>query len=141
MKELVQLGGNYQLKDLIGQTLVHIAAANGFEGILVYLCMVLRMPYDETEMNSRTPLHLAALENQPSTGMLLISMTDNLDQQDIEGFTALHLSALSQCYKMVRNLIIMGASKEITDFKNQKPLDIALSRSDIPIIKLLVIPI
>lgn len=125
----------------MGQNLVHLSAASGYEGILVYLCTILYMPIDETEMNGRTPLHLAALENQPSTGLQLIAWSENLDQQDTEGFTPLHLAALSQSYKIVRNLLIMGANKNITDNKNERPLDISLTHGDLSIIKLLVFPI
>ncbi|OMJ83550.1 hypothetical protein SteCoe_15519 [Stentor coeruleus] len=137
LKEFVKLGGNYMVKNYMGQNLVHLSAANGFEGILVYLCTVLKMPIDETEMNGRTPLHLAALENQPSSGLQLIAWSQNLDQQDTEGFTPLHLAALSQAYKIVRNLLIMGANKNITDNRNERPLDISLSRGDLSIINLL----
>lgn len=138
VKELYELGADIFAKDMAGCGLVHIAAANGFDGILVYLCCVLALPCTETESNGRTPLHLAALESQVNTGMLLIVWSQNLDLQDVEGFTALHLAVLSQCYKLVRNLIIRGANKKIEDNKNETALTVAINRGDSSIIKLLV---
>ena len=126
------------LKDISDQGLVHIAAANGLDCILVYLCTVLGMSFTETDCNGRTPLHLAALESQVTTGILLVVWSSDLNLQDIEGFTALHLAVLSQCYKIVRNLIIRGADKSIKDNKDDTPLSIAINRGDNEIIGLLV---
>jgi ribosomal protein L40E len=138
LKEMIALGGDICKKNALGQNLVHIAASNGFDAIMVYLCKEKDMSYVETEINGRTPLHLAALENQTSTGLVLVNWSPDLNQQDMEKFTALHLAVLSQSYKIVRNLIIMGADHSIEDNKGETALDIALNRGDSAIIKLLV---
>lgn len=139
LKELISLGGDFWRKDSNGHNLVHIAASNGHEPILVYLCFSLKMSYIETDTNNRSPLHLACLENQVGTGMLLIAWNEELDLQDTEGFAPLHLAVLSQSYKLVRNLIIMGANKKVRDLKGETPLDLALIRGDNSIVKLLVV--
>lgn len=138
LKELISLGGDYWRKDVRGHNLVHLAASNGNEPILVYLCFSLKMSYIETDINNRSPLHLACLENQVGTGMLLIAWNEELDLQDTEGFAPLHLAVLSQSYKLVRNLIIMGAKKQVKDLKGETPLDLALINGENSIVKLLV---
>lgn len=132
------LGGDIEKKDTSGQNLVHIAASLGFDAILVYLCREQGMSFETTEINGRNALHLAALDNQVNTGMLLIQWSEDLNIQDSEDFTALHLAVLSQSYKLVRNLIIMNASQDIKDNKGDTALDIALNRGDTSIIRLLV---
>lgn len=139
LKEMVKLGGDFWRKDINGQSLVHMAAAHGFDAILVYLCFELKMSYIENERNGRSPLHLACLENQVLTGMLLIVWNEEIDLQDVEDFTPLHLAVLSSSYKLIRNLIIMGADTKIKDKKGETPLEIALNHGcDTSIIKLLV---
>lgn len=138
LKQFVSLGGDFWRKDSNGQSLVHMAASSGFDSILVYLCFVLKMSYIENEKNGRSPLHMACLENQVVTGMLLIVWNEELNLQDVEDFTPLHLAVLSSSYKLVRNLVIMGADLSIRDKKGETALDIALNRGDAAIIKLLV---
>lgn len=127
-----------KIKDHQGQGLVHLAAACGFESILVYLCREIGLGFDDLDNNERTPLHLAALEGQAGTGMLLVAWETDLNKADIEAFTPLHLSALSQCYKLSRNLLICGANPNIKDRNGETALDIAKTRNAIDIINLLV---
>jgi ankyrin repeat protein len=139
LEKFVKLGGDFWRKDANGQSLVHMAAAQGFDAILVYLCFVLNMSYVENEKNGRSPLHLACLEGQVSTGMLLIVWNEELDLQDVEDFTPLHLAVLSSSYKLIRNLVIMGADLKVKDKKGETAFEIALSHGcDAGIIKLLV---
>lgn len=125
------------MRNVYGQSLVHIAAECGFESILVYLCLELKLCFYSTDMNGRTPLHVAALEGQTGTGLILIAWTDDVNIQDLEGFTPLHLAALSQNYKLTRNLLIKNADPTIKDQKDETPLDIAIARDTKEIIKLL----
>lgn len=140
MKEFIYLGADFWKKDVNGKNIVHIAAACGFECILVYLCFEVRMSYVEADVFGRTPLHLACLEAQVGTGMLLIVWNEELDKIDKEGFYPLQLAVLSQCYKLVRNLLIMGADPKLRDSKNNTTLELAHKRGDHSIISLLVTP-
>ncbi|OMJ67621.1 hypothetical protein SteCoe_35170 [Stentor coeruleus] len=137
VKKFVELGADVTMRNVYGQSLVHIAAECGFESILVYLCQVLKLCFSSTDMNGRTPLHVSALEGQTGTGLLLIAWTHDVNIQDLEGFTPLHLAALSQNYKLIRNLLIKNADTTIKDQKDETPLDIAISRENKEIIKLL----
>lgn len=139
----MRLGGDINLKDSALQSLVHIAASNGFDSILVYLCMEKGASYLDTDINKRNPLHLAALEGQVSTGLLLTVWMQNyyperLNDKDCSGSTAMHLAVVSQCYKIIRNLLIVGADKNVLDQNGNSPLSIAENKEDGPIVKLLV---
>ena len=139
----MNLGGDLAIKDNLSQSLVHIAAKNGFDSILVYLCMEKGVNYLDADVNKRNSLHLAALESQVNTGILLTiwikeNHPESLNDKDCSGSTAMHYAASSQCYKIVRNLLIVGADINIADDKGDTALDIAKSRKDDPIIQLLV---
>ena len=140
MKRFVFYQANPNLKDSHGRGLVHMSAEYGFENIIVYLCKELNLSFEDTDVNGRTPLHIAALESQTSAGMLLIAWTTDLNQIDMEGFTPIHLASLSQNYKLVRNLLIRGAKSDILDSKGDTALDIAINRGSHDIATILVIP-
>ena len=138
MKRLIFYHANPLLKDSHGRGLVHMSAEFGFESILVYLHKELKLGFEDTEVNGRTPLHIAALESQTHAGMLLIAWTKDLDQIDLEGFTPIHLASLSQNYRLVRNLIIRGARADLEDSKGDTALDIAINRGSQDIAEILV---
>lgn len=138
MKRFIVYGADPNLKNSQGQSLVHIAAESGFESILVYLCREIGLSYTDTDSNGRTPLHIAALEGQTNTGILLIAWSSDLNQIDMEGFTPLHLAALSQNYRLARNLVIRRAKTNLRDVKGELALDIAINRGCLEIVKLLV---
>ena len=52
---------------------MHIASEHGFDGILAYLYKELNLNLNETDINKRTPLHLAALNGNITTAMFLIA--------------------------------------------------------------------
>ena len=138
IKEFISNGANPRIKNANGKGLVHIAAECGFEYMLAYFCRALKLSYKDTDINGRTPLHIAALEGQTHAAIMLISWEEDINSIDIEGFTPLHLAAISQNYKIARNLLLKKADTTVKDNKNETALDIALNRDSEDIVKLLV---
>lgn len=73
-----------------------------------------------------TPMHWACYSGRENSVNALISWGAELDCQDkIYGLTPLHLAVLSGNGKIVKKLLIRGANRNIKDFRNKLPLDIA----------------
>ena len=70
------------------------------------------MDINSRDRANRTPLHLAALEGREQSCTVLIALTTNFEMRDNDGFTPLHLAAISGNYRIVRHLIMRGASRE-----------------------------
>ena len=71
---------------------------------------------------------------------MLISLKVNKNTRDQEGRTPLHLAVMSGNEKVIRKLIITGASLEIKDKKDRTPLILAQESSARPIVKMLEPP-
>ena len=75
-----------------------------------------------------TPLHWACYSKSEIALCYLLSWVKILDDQDIEGYTPLHL-AVKSCDAMkstrpVRSLLIRGASREARDKQGRRPVDL-----------------
>lgn len=73
-----------------------------------------------------TALHWACfLGYEISVNFLCSLNSQNLDLQDIEGLTPLHLGVVSGNSRVVRKLLIKGSIVDIMDKNNKKALDVA----------------
>ena len=60
----------------------------------------------------RTALHVAAFEGKEQSCTILIAFTKNFEIKDKDGFTPLHLAVFSNNYRIIRHLIMRGASRK-----------------------------
>ena len=134
-------GADPHLKNINLQGPLHIAADRGFDGILVYTYKELCLDPSEIDSNKRNPLHIAALNGNISSSLFLIAWIQNINAKDCVGNTALHLAASSQCYKIVRNLLLRGADREIKNNDDKTALDLAIAANCLYLVKLLVVSI
>ena len=81
-----------------------------------------------------TPLHWAAYSNAEDILLYLINLNifpseverqEFINKQDMQGFTALHLSVSSKSIRIVMKLLQNGANSEIEDKKGNTPLKLA----------------
>lgn len=80
-------------QDVLGDTVLHVAAAHGHVAILdAYLD---RLPFVLSWVNSRgmTPLHVAAMKGELDAAHLLIDAGSDVDAPDLEGNSPLHFAA------------------------------------------------
>ena len=84
-----------------------------------------------------TPLHWAAYSNAEDILLYLINLKifqnesekdEFINQQDNNGFTALHLSVSSKSIRIVMKLLQSGANYEIKDKKGNTPLNLAINK-------------
>lgn len=74
-------------------------------------------------------MHWAAYSKAEITLVYMLSWITELDDQDCDGFTPLHLAVKSveslQSTRPVRSLLIRGASRNAVDNQDRKPVDLA----------------
>lgn len=134
---LLELGADYRLKDAEAQGLLHICASHGNVALLSYAYKKLNLSLEDADARGRTPLHLSALEGKEQSAGPLIAWSTNVDTPDGDGMTPLHLAALSQNFRIVKHLLIRGATRNVKDSRMKLPRDIAILRNDQDIKKLL----
>ena len=75
-----------------------------------------------------TPLHWACYSRSEIALCYLLSWVPGLNDQDIEGYTPLHLAIKSveilRSTRPVRSLLIRGASRVIKDKNGRRPIDL-----------------
>eukprot|EP00361_Fabrea_salina_P001551 CAMPEP_0202428896 /NCGR_PEP_ID=MMETSP1345-20130828/2793_1 /ASSEMBLY_ACC=CAM_ASM_000843 /TAXON_ID=342563 /ORGANISM="Fabrea Fabrea salina" /LENGTH=334 /DNA_ID=CAMNT_0049039991 /DNA_START=66 /DNA_END=1068 /DNA_ORIENTATION=- len=125
VKAFVFLGADFKLYDDEGQNIVHFAAFTGQLMLISYFHKFLDMPIDSEDFSGLTPLHLAAKEGQEQSATLLIAWSGDLDRKDSEGMTPLHYAALVNSYRIVRHLLMKGASRGSLNNSQATPFGIA----------------
>mgnify|MGYP002475005064 FL=1 len=119
------LGADFKLHDDEGQNIVHFAASSGQLMLISYFHKFLDMSIDPEDFSGLTPLHLAAKEGQEQSATLLIAWSGDLDRKDSEGMTPLHYAALANSYRIVRHLLMKGASRDSLNNSQATPFRIA----------------
>ena len=75
-----------------------------------------------------TPLHWACYSKSEIALCYLLAWLDNLENQDIEGYTALHLAVKSveqiRSTRPVRTLLVRGSSRDALDKQGRRPVDL-----------------
>jgi ankyrin repeat protein len=112
-----------------GHNILHIAASHGHAVLLIYFIRELKMDIYATDKKGRSPLHLAAHEGQPITLIILISMYENIDLKDNFEMTPLHYATLSNEIRVIKHLLLNGASRECLDFEQKRPIDLLMTRN------------
>jgi palmitoyltransferase len=63
-----------------------------------------------------SPLHWAAYLGCELAAAVLLSWDSNVNQQDHDGHTPLHLAVMAENSRIIRNLLLKGADRNILDF-------------------------
>lgn len=77
----------------------------------------------------RSPLHYAALENDLSATVALLTGGESADVQDEQGFTPLHFAAQEYSLSVARLLLESGASVDLENSFGNTPLFVAVFNS------------
>ena len=118
---------------------MHVAAQGDQPLILAYLNGAGLDP-NSLDLKNSLPLHWAAFMGSELAATLLLTWSPPLHQQDSDGQSPLHMACISGNVKIVRSLLIKGASREIRDLKNKRPAEIAQENKNGSLAKMLAKP-
>jgi ankyrin repeat protein len=129
VRELLRKRANSNIKDELGWTLLHYAAANGYADVAKLL-----LEYG-ADMNARdasgwTPLHIAAANGYMDVAILLLEHGANVNARDEHGWTPLHEAAYRGHLDVVKLLLEYGGDPSVKDNGSKTPLDVARMRGN-----------
>ena len=157
---LILHGADLEETDARDFTSLHYAALGGHHQIVQILLLcgtdvsvegVLELVQDEktaevfhdflnlvkTAKNDASALHLAVRSQNPLALRLLIHLQD-IDQQDEEGTSALHLSVQIEQIACMKHLIQEGASVNLQDHLGKTALHYACEQNDLSVVEALI---
>mmetsp|Transcript_36476 Transcript_36476/g.79836 ORF Transcript_36476/g.79836 Transcript_36476/m.79836 type:complete len:505 (-) Transcript_36476:186-1700(-) len=104
-----------QIRDATGRTMLHRAAMEGSEDVLVLLLQYPKRKIDVQDNNGHTALHLAAASGFEACVRRLAASGATLDARDKYGCTALRLAAQWEWPACVRALLELRADPLVED--------------------------
>jgi ankyrin repeat protein len=132
-------------RDQEGRTVLSRAAACGLEAVVEQLLSCAEGNWNATDSDGRTPLSVAAAYGRQSLVQMLLDWSQNDDHkldpnsQDHRLRTPLHHATAYGHEGVVEVLVTCDkVNRNIADKSGQTPLDIAVSRDDVKILKLLM---
>jgi len=129
LKLCVEKGGDIDLKDAEGQTVLHMAASAGNNEILSWLLssqVGSQIAIDSRDSKGQTALFLAAKFNKRRACSILLENGANLLTRDRFGRTALHAALAAQSIESSRVLIEAGGDMFALDSAGQTPFDLLM---------------
>lgn len=86
---LLAAGADFHVKDKLNRSLLHLA---GQPDILAYFLQFMQAYINDCDIQGRTPLHTAAMNQSPECIRLLVAAGANVNAKDDNGDTALHFA-------------------------------------------------
>uniref|UniRef100_A0A8C5R000 Uncharacterized protein n=1 Tax=Leptobrachium leishanense TaxID=445787 RepID=A0A8C5R000_9ANUR len=120
-----------------GETLLHVAAANGHVPVIEFL-ITKGAKIDAKDVKKRTPLHRAAENGHLEAVRVLLKAGANMYCLDSDNQTPVHLAAQNNHQELAQLLLKNGASVDATDEKKQTPLFHAVSGGHEATVKVLL---
>jgi ankyrin repeat protein/serine/threonine protein kinase len=137
MKILLEYGANPNLKDVSGQTPLHLAIVDDKIEIVKLLLEYL-VDYNLKDNLGNNPLTLAIKKNRIEIVELLLQYGADVNLKDDEGRSPLYLAIMDNNIKMVELLLRYGANPNLKDDLGDTLLHIAVQENNLEIIKLLI---
>ena len=108
-----------------GLSLMHVASQGDQPLILLYL-QSQGLPLDVHDTKKGTPLHWAAFSGSDTAASVILAYKNtNPNDKDSEGNTPLHIAVMASNSRIVRNLLLKGANRDMLNNNKESPLDIA----------------
>lgn len=121
---LLNHGANPFLTDSEGISALHYAAHGGNSDIIAHLINNCEMDPNVRSLNGQTPLHLVReYPNSPGTIETFIKLGADINAQDNQKQTPIHVFTQMGYYHIVDLLLKHGARNDIFDFNSKRPID------------------
>ncbi|USN50942.1 MAG: ankyrin repeat domain-containing protein [Myxococcales bacterium] len=139
IEALIKSGAEVDEQDDQGNTALHLAIVRKEKDAVIALLEGGANPNIKENSNSFTPLHLAASAGQIEVIEALIKSRAEVDEQDDQGNTALHLAIVRKEKDAVIALLEGGANPNIKENSNSfTPLHLAANTGQIEVIEALI---
>lgn len=117
---LINAGCNIKARDDIdGAMPIHVAAANGNDDAVILLLEKDKTLVNELDNNGGdTPLHWAAMKDNPSTVAVLLKYSADTKIQNADGNTPLHYAAMYASAEVIEN--ILSSDKSSVNIANEE---------------------
>ncbi|WP_300370244.1 ankyrin repeat domain-containing protein [Brachyspira sp.] len=117
---LINAGCDIRARDDVdGSMPIHVSAANGNDDAITLLLEKDKTLVNETDNNGNdTPLHWAAMKDNPSTVNLLLKYGSDSKIQNTDGNTALHYASMYASADVIKNIV--NADKSSVNIKNNE---------------------
>ncbi|BGP25881.1 ankyrin repeat protein [Rhodotorula toruloides] len=116
-------------RDVLGETVLHIAAANGFVEILELYLSRYAFVLDWVNSRGMTPLHAAALKGQAEAAQMLLDYGADINAPDLNGNTPLHYACAWGHWPVMKLLIDLDCDQEPRNNEGFSPAEYAYSFS------------
>jgi ankyrin repeat protein len=126
-----------QKKYELGNTLLHLAAKNGYLDIVTDLIKK-RAPINSTNDYQETPLRLAIVHEHVRVVAFLLRKGAHTELKNIEGNTVLHAAVTQRNIRLIKVLLDGGALINSTDLNGQTSLHYAVTLEDLDMINQLL---
>lgn len=127
---LVHHGCNVTLKNDNGLNVMHLASQGNQVSTLIYFNENHNFSYFTLDNGNSSPLHWSAYSGASQAFDFLVKQGGQLNDQDRDGFTPLHLAALSDKRDIIKRLVKLNAKLDILDHNKRTAIDICTSKGD-----------
>ena len=136
LKKLFEYNIDPTVTNIRGITPFHMAAQGDSPNSLVYLVEKFKVNFNQKDNDNTNCLQWASYMGAENSFLYLVSLGIDLNEQNINGQTALHVAILAECTKIVKKLIQRGADINLRDIKNRTPYELAIEKNKVTIIEM-----
>ena len=137
LQYLMKFGASIMETTNFGKNVLHMAAEGNQPSMMIYLISKENQSHDCVDENGSTPLHRACYCGGEEAVNFLINLGADINAQDKEKLTPLHLAVLGENENIVLKLLQKNANKNISNAKGELPIDLARKKNCTSIVNIL----
>ena len=138
VRRLLKAGASTMMQDVQGATAMSYAAAHGHEAVLGAICEVSRATLYVTDLEGRTPLHIAVRSGQVSSTRALLANGARVDASSRRGMQPLHAAAHLNDPDVALVLLRAKADPNASNHSGNRPLHLASEDGNTQVMRVLL---